>query len=317
MSQRDIVFLTGRGPRSDHWCFTLYEPTLVPAAIPATVRYMVYQVERCPSTDRLHIQGYVQCVGRQYGSFISSLTSALFAGRPSHNEAAKGTDGDNETYCTKEDSRVEGPFRFGEREPRAGIKGGRSDVMQLQKDLDEGMSVADVSKQHFSRFLHAERGIRSYKRLHTKARNAPPEIFCFIGPSGCGKTRLVHDAFPTAYWHPGGPWWDDYDGEQVVVFDEFYGHKLSFSQLLSVLDRYPLRCQTKGGSVQLSATTFVFTSNQHPSEWYNSEKTHQTSWAENPLNRRLQEYGHLVQFTSTVACPYCATPPGLCAFHHP
>jgi len=200
--------------------------------------------------------------------------------------------------------------------------------LAVQTKLKAGAPLKQIAEEHFGDFVRYERGFRNYKRLMTPARTGRPEIFVHVGPSGCGKTRHVREAFPDAYWHPGGKWWDDYDGQTVVVFDEFYGHKLSFTQLLSILDYGELRVETKGSSAQLAATVFVFTSNQHPQDWYNAEKTHQLEWESNPLKRRLDEFAFitfwngfqrpqaepLVIMPPREACPHCAL--GLCAFHH-
>ena len=121
------------------------------------------------------------------------------------------------------------------------------------------------------------------------------EIICYIGPSGTGKSRAAREAYPQAYWGPKGKWWDGYCGQETVIVDEMYGHRFSFSELLQLLDRYPFQVETKGGVRQFTSRRIVFTSNQHPEDWYNAERTHQMRWAENPLYRRLREYGRIIQ----------------------
>jgi len=328
--------MANRGPQSTHWCFTVHHHTAIPYEVDVVglhgIQYIVFQ-EELPPSNALHIQGYIQFERKVRGTQVTGLIADLFEpaeGMP-HTEPARGSDEENEAYCTKEETRIPdggGPYRYGQRVPHAGKKGGRSDLLAVQRKLDAGASLKTIAKEHFSDYARYERGFRNYKRLMTEPRNARPEIFVHIGPSGCGKTRHVRESFPGAYWHPGGQWWDDYDGEAVVVFDEFYGHKLSFSQLLNVLDWGQLRVQTKGSSAQLAATTFVFTSNQDPQDWYDPQKTHQPDWASNPLKRRLDEFAFitywngwtrpiqepLVVHPPRAACPHCAQ--GMCAFHH-
>lgn len=131
------------------------------------------------------------------------------------------------------------------------------------------------------------------------------EIICYIGPSGTGKSRAAREAYPQAYWGPKGKWWDGYCGQETVIVDEMYGHRFSFSELLQLLDRYPFQVETKGGVRQFTSRRIVFTSNQDPQDWYNAERTHQMRWAENPLYRRLREYGRII-YTGEV---HRATPP--------
>jgi len=52
-----------------------------------------------------------------------------------------------------------------------------------------------------------------------------------------------------------------------VVIDEYYGW-LQWTTLLRLCDRYPMMVETKGGQVQFTAKTIVFTSNTPPSQWY-------------------------------------------------
>jgi len=329
--------MANRGPQSTHWCFTVHGHTAIPYDADFTeeggIQYCVFQ-EELPQSNALHIQGYIQFEAKKRGSFVTSLVTRLFEapeGASVHTEPAKGSDEDNEAYCTKEETRIPdggGPYRYGQRVPHAGKKGGRSDLVAVQRKLDAGVPMKTIAKEHFSEFNRYERGFRNYKRLMTEPRNGRPEIFIHIGPSGCGKTRHVREAFPDAYWHPGGKWFDDYDGEKTIVFDEFYGHKLSFTQLLAILDWGQLRVETKGSSAQLTATTFVFTSNQDPQDWYDGVKTHQPDWSQNPLKRRIDEFAFVTYWNGWVrpvpdvpvimpppaACPHCAA--GLCAFHH-
>ncbi len=67
--------------------------------------------------------------------------------------------------------------------------------------------------------------------------------------------------------------------------------------MLRILDRHPMTVETKGGSVQLTATTFYFTSNKGWQHWWieAQEKT------PNPLcmkafTRRIEEFGTVITY---------------------
>jgi len=77
--------------------------------LPSCVSYFIYQRERCPESGRHHLQCYMECVGQQTYARIQSIPG--FAG--CHIEPRRGSQEDNIKYCSKEDSRVEGPFVFG------------------------------------------------------------------------------------------------------------------------------------------------------------------------------------------------------------
>lgn len=166
----------------------------------------------------------------------------------------------------------------------------------IRARIDKGDQEVDIAQDHFGSWVRYHRGFREYKRMRQleRFRDWPMEIICYIGPSGTGKSREARRAYPDAYWGPKGKWWDGYCGQETVVVDEMYGHRFGFSDLLQLLDRYPYQVETKGGVAQFVSRRIVFTSNQHPQDWYNAERTHQGDWAQNPLNRRLREYGRII-----------------------
>lgn len=286
----------GRGPQSKHWAFTCnnYKCVLYDTPVLLDFQYLVFQ-EEIGEKGTPHLQGYIQFTVKKRGAWVTNALSELFDKAVS-TRACAGSDEQNETYVTKEEGRLGGPYRFGVRLAMAGGKGGRSDLAQVKKMLDEGRSMKDIANEQFGAFIRYVKGLREYQRINTTPRDGTvaPTIEIIVGPSGTGKSRKALADNPGAYWFgSNGKWWDDYEKHDTVVFDEFYGHVLPFTILLRILDRYPLRLETKGGSVELTATKFVFTSNRMPEDWYNGEKTHQEVWAENPLKRRIDEFGKI------------------------
>lgn len=75
------------------------------------------------------------------------------------------------------------------------------------------------------------------------------------------------DNYPAAYWKQRSIWWDNYDGQENVVIDDFYGW-LPYDNLLRICDRYPLLCEIKGGQVNFLAKRICITSNNTPAQWY-------------------------------------------------
>lgn len=73
--------------------------------------FAVFQIERCPETARLHLQGYVR-----FGAAISldTLKKRLpDAFGQVHAEIRRGTDKQAIEYCRKEESRAAGPWELG------------------------------------------------------------------------------------------------------------------------------------------------------------------------------------------------------------
>lgn len=146
------------------------------------------------------------------------------------------------------------------------------------------------------------KGLQFVSTLLSKRRcpEVAPEIVIYWGESGTGKTRLAVSENPEAYLltKPNGNgtiWFDGYDGQSTIIFDEFYGW-VQYDLLLRILDRYPLRLQIKGGFVECSATKFIFTSNKPWTDWYPNidDKC--------ALQRRIKEFGKITHFKSLHPC---------------
>jgi len=93
------------------------------------------------------------------------------------------------------------------------------------------------------------------------------------GKTGTGKTRYCHDVARIFYdsdvWiYPGRGWFDGYTGQQVAIFDDFYGD-VSIDVMLKVLDLYKLNVPVKGGFVAWNPKRIYITSNKSPTDWYN------------------------------------------------
>ncbi|ALE29840.1 replication associated protein [Lake Sarah-associated circular virus-27] len=273
-------------PQGRGWCFTLNNPddldVLLPQSWdPDSYDYLVYHLEM-GAEGTAHLQGYLY-----FGSRIRfSQLKKWFPGSRVHLEAAKGTAVQNQRYCTKEEGRLEGPWEFGSLPDQS--QGKRNDLLAVKADLDAGASLLEIADDHFSAFVRYHRSFKEYKLLKAPVANVAKKIIVVWGPTGTGKTRWAFDNYPSAFWKTksGGSqqFWDGYDGESVIIVDEFYGW-LPFDFMLRFLDRYPVKLEIKHGTVPLCADTIIFTSNKHPSEWYHIQRY---KWDEsNPLRRRL------------------------------
>lgn len=134
--------------------------------------------------------------------------------------------------------------------------------------IREGASLRTIADEHGVEFIKYNRGIAALSNALAAPRDPQvvPVIKIYWGDSGTGKTRKATNDFPDAYIltkpnKDGNVWWDNYNGQKTIIFDEFYGW-IPYDLLLRVLDRYPLQVPIKGGFVQLLATTFIFTSNK-------------------------------------------------------
>lgn len=294
--------------RGRSWCFTWNNPNedevLVPQAWPTDkYNYLVYQLEE-GEAGTPHLQGYINFKNPvRFSEFRT-----WFPGNSAHIAIAKGSAGQNKTYCTKEEGRLQGPWEFGTiPEP-----GKRNDLLLVQSALDAGATLAEISDDFFATFLRYSRSLREYQLLHAPPRNWEMEVLVVYGPTGTGKSRWALENHPGAYWKSKNSgsqqFWDGYLGESTIIIDEFYGW-FSWDYLLRLLDRYPFSLDTKHGTVNCSARKIVFTSNKHPSRWYPNCRY---EWNDsNPLRRRITEVRELLAPTLSPpsVTPYQEMPP--------
>ena len=153
-------------------------------------------------------------------------------------------------------------------------------VRELQEAREGGQALASVYSRH-------ERTInRLVGLLQTTARPLP-KCFVYIGGPRTGKSKRAYELYPGAFWKPPGKWWDGYENQEIVVFDDFDGSQYEGRALLQLINPYPFTVEVKGGTRQLRAHTFVFTTNSHPTTWYCNSNSSVTD----PLMARFAENG--------------------------
>jgi len=253
-----------------YWLFTLNNPAHnedVVAAWP-DMRYAVWQLER-GANGTPHLQGYVVFTHKKRLQWLKSHTA-----REAHWEARQGSHAQAKAYCSKEDTRVDGPWELGE-EPEFAGQGKRNDLLSLKRAIDSGLTEAAIAAADdtFPVWAKHHKVINRYKMLKaTHQRDWQTKVVVLWGPSGSGKSsRAREEAGPGAFWlsRPGGQtcWWDGYEGQEHVVIDEFYGW-ISRDLLQRIIDRYPLNVETKGSSVPFIAKKVWITSNEPPEKWW-------------------------------------------------
>lgn len=255
------------------WCFTCYGYDIETFKSPIEkiiteykADYCVYQLEKCPETGRLHIQGYIHFPANR--TFVT-IKKILPDG--AHIEKQRGTVDEAADYCCKEESRVAGPVEIGERPQQ----GKRNDLAEVAAVIREGARLEDVAEMFPEQTIRYGRGLERYQQLLLGRRERPiPRVHVRWGAPGVGKTRYVYDNHPAVDIYSviincasERCWWSGYAGHKVVLFDDWPGG-WGYSDLLRWLDRYPVQVETKGGSTWLLAEDIYITSNAAPGSWY-------------------------------------------------
>lgn len=256
-------------PQGKFWCWTLNNPTeeeLVSLQtiqlISPEIQYLVFQKE-VGQQNTEHLQGYLELTARKTLRQVKQLL-----GDRLHLERRKGTPEQARTYCMKEDGRLDGPFEYGDFSgTRISNAGRRTDLAVVRERIRTGASELDIADEFFALWCQYHGSFRRYRTMCFPVRNWKSRVIVCVGPPGTGKSRYAMENYPGAYWKQRSEWWDQYEGHETVVLDDFYGW-LPYDTLLRMCDRYPCLLQSKGGQVQFLAKTIIITSNHTPAQWY-------------------------------------------------
>lgn len=224
--------------------------------------FLAYQIELSAS-GRYHQQGYLamSCPTR-IAAFKKQFPTV-------HWEVAKGTHDECLAYVTKEDTRVAGPFVYGQ--PPVG-QGARSDIYEVAEYVRKNPNLDAVAQVHPVAVLRYPQGLRTLIGCMMPRVRDSVTVNVITGPAGHGKTSWpmwLHTADSTPPYilqDQTATWWLEYSGEKVVIIDDFEG-KIPFGTLLRLLDRFPFSCPIKGGSIPLQATEIWITSNTDVDQW--------------------------------------------------
>lgn len=286
---------------SRNYCFTLHcgeekGEQHIPTwrKLPESIKYMAWQYEICPTTKKLHIQGYMELAKPMRIVAAKEALGYIKA----HLESRKGTQEQAINYCRKEESRLQGtaPMELGE--PGAG-RGKRTDLEEIRDAIEEGATFDDVREINFGASLRYERGIDRYiDDVKRRNQNAsywnPKNVTVYVGPSGVGKTRLACKTMPNAWIKTNGKWFIGYKGQQDVIIDEFVG-EFPIEILLRILDGYHVDVEIKGGSRVWEAKNIWITSNLTIEEWYPNATVEQIKAIRRRVTVEHNDYNKAVQ----------------------
>ncbi|AXQ66223.1 MAG: putative viral replication protein [Cressdnaviricota sp.] len=246
--------------RSKYWCFTINNPTSSDDECLSILKekssYIVWTPE-VGSSGTPHYQGYVEfSTRRTFKSVKADMPRAYLAKR-------KGSAVQAAAYCKKTNS--EQTNEFGEiSQP---LQGKRTDLDKVKELLDRGTAEKEIADSHFGSWVRYRKSFTAYRLLSVK-RDWPCSIIWITGPSGSGKSRIAHENWPDAYYKAPGRWWCGYQGEQVVVLDDFRADDCPYHHLLRWADRYPCLVEIKGATIPLLVHTVVITTCNTPQETY-------------------------------------------------
>lgn len=156
--------------------------------------------------------------------------------------------------------------------PPMSIQGNRSDLEDFRDTLKRkpDISSSELAETHLNCLAKYPRLRNELRQSYLKEQTREfrhVEVLVRYGAAGTGKTREPYEEGAYIFDDYANGWWDGYDGESVVLLDDFYGG-IKWSFFLRLLDGYQVRLKVKGGFTYANWTKVYITSNKHPSEWY-------------------------------------------------
>lgn len=266
--------------RSKRWCYTLnnYDPDDLLELQLFPCVYSICGKETAPVTGTPHLQGYMVFKSEKGLKQMKKINDEA------HWEIARGTTEQNFDYCSKQ-----GDYHEYGTKPLSQKEKGDCNVERWELALQACMDNrwADVPADIGIRY---EKGLISFakKRKVINLDDTEEKMDWYYGKSGTGKSRKAREDNKGAYYlKMCNKWWDDYNGEEVVIIEDFdKEHKCLAHHLKIWADRYPFPAEYKGGKMDIRPKKIIVTSNYHPSDIWEDERDLE------PLMRRF----HCTQF---------------------
>lgn len=226
-------------------------------------RYACMGIERCPTTGKVHIQGYCAFPNpKRFGALRKMFFDCLR--KESRFENAKGSDLDNRKYCSKEEDFLE----IGEASSRSGQDDiQRSDLRGSVEGIEGSTRLADFAQENPFAYVKYHAGIEKLITIYSQEKPRPvPTVLWLWGPTGSGKSAWAYEfmrRFPPAcsVKCTGGKGFFNglKDGARTIIMDDFRKEDASYQDLLTLTDRYPTPVNTKGSYAMVVAEYIVIT----------------------------------------------------------
>lgn len=235
------------------------------------VQYVIMGRERGERNGRLHLQGYMEL---KKAKRFSTVKKKIFDDMHVHLEEREASQKFAIEYCKKDRDWKDWGTPF------VSKQGQRTDWKEIQKRIMEGATEFDIMCEFPAQYGTCSTGIRRMIMLRDKerAKHADPympEVIVYCGPAGTGKTYRCatdedyqSDGYCMLQQASGKAYFDGYEGESVVWFDEFGGSLFPFSIFLAIVSEWGTRVETKGSSTVFHPKKILISTTRWPCEWW-------------------------------------------------
>ncbi|WVR22160.1 MAG: replication associated protein [Malazfec virus 8] len=247
--------------------------------------YLIVAEEICPETKRKHWQCFL------YYRNKSKYSACIKRFKPRHIGYIYSTPLDNAKYCKKGEQSKKEYRKLGVNGPNYGknvkiilelgdcpMQGQRTDLEEIYERIKKGeiKNDLDLAEANVNTYVQYSKPLKILIEKHRPERTWKTEVFCLHGESGTGKSRFARKKFPgikavKLSGDPKNPFilgYSENDCPEHILIEEFNSDSCSQEWWLEATDRYDMPANIKGSTVRWTPKTIVFTSNKHPSTWW-------------------------------------------------
>lgn len=246
------------------WCFTINNFTAreqenLRQLDERHFRYLIWGRETGESGTS-HLQGYIELPPERRGKTLQGVKQLL--GGRAHVEPRRGPAASAANYCRKD-----GDFEErGTMSMEPGVRKGFKDFAASASDINT--SVEDLARDDPGNFIRYHRGVQEIRRLLCERPRTSKTVCVWLwGATGVGKSRMARELLPHAWWKGPGKWFDGYEGQQWMVWDDYRSGELGYDFLLRMCDEYPLRVEVKGNSREFRPCVCFITAPEAPERY--------------------------------------------------
>lgn len=249
--------------------FTVNNPSNIELNLGKTVKYAAWQLEKGASSGIEHLQGIIIFMRSVR---LNHVKDVIGNGEGVHIEQIFAKDiNDAKNYVIKEDTRIDGPWFFGNIKNSIYYQKKDKELKDLQYLLDTGISEKKLIYDYPYLYNKYRRYRGDYYRVKESYKTEKRKFSVYCGASGTGKTTKAKSESSSFYFKPKGKWLDNnYLEQETIILDEIDKLGLPFVDLLKMIDGDKISFNTKGGFKTISNKTknIIATSNLQIDKWY-------------------------------------------------
>ena len=267
-------------------------------------KYLVFAEEVAPTTGMKHLQGFVQFHSQV---FFTALNQRF--GRRCWLAVAKATPYENRAYVMKIRPKDPVPneivYEYGHlpKERKQAQEDSQARYAKARRLAIENR-IEEIDADLMVRFYQTWKRMRDDAWLSADLQTLEDAQLgneWLWGPAGTGKSRDARNRYPNAYLKNCNKWWDGYQGEEVVIIEDFDKRHECLIHFLKIwADRYPFTGEVKLSSMKCRPKKIIVTSNYSISQiWSQTTDT-------GPLLRRFREIEFFVPMGMELDLPSAA-----------